>query len=209
MINNPPLPAFVPEIEKSNFFVAPRPLIEPKAVDLRLYIPTPDGVISLTGSLPDQVVLELQHFSFDIPPWLFQHTNPNAQLEFQATHPDGSPLPSWLNFDPKSLRFSGTPPKGAHNEDVMVTVTDSFSQEVHAYFTVHVNKERLRPDHKALKVDLKLMGLSKDSEKGHHKDKPHKDKYAVSKSGLSERMQAIGKLGKLQESRMLLDRLKE
>jgi hypothetical protein len=87
----------------------------------------------------------------------------------------------------------------------MVTATDEYGNEVHALFNVHVNKERARPDHKIFSVDSKLLGLSnKVLEKQHHKEKP----APVGKSGLSERMHAVGKLGKLQESRILLDHLK-
>ncbi|MDD1616027.1 MAG: DUF4347 domain-containing protein [Methylococcaceae bacterium] len=209
LLTNLPSSPIFPDIE-INFFSTPilinNPIEFENPLDLKLYIPTPDGVISLTGSLRDQVVLELQRFSFDIPRWAFQHTNPNAQLEFEATQPDGSPLPNWLRFNPKLLVFSGIPPKGAHNEEVMVTATDAYGNEVHALFNVHVNKERvLRPDHKSLSVDPKLMGLpNKAFEKHSHKEKP----APVSKSSLTERIHAAGKLGKLQESRVLLDSLK-
>jgi hypothetical protein len=123
---------------------------------------------------------------------MFRHTNPNEQLEFEAARPDGSSLPEWLTFNPKTLKFSGVPPKGAHNERVMVTARDTYGNEVHATFNVHVNKERMR------------SGV-------HHKvfDK-HKlgEKRAVGKAGLSEQIHAMGKLSKLQESRALLDGFK-
>ncbi|MCX7066910.1 MAG: DUF4347 domain-containing protein [Methylococcales bacterium] len=185
------------------FFNDPiKPIEFAKPVDLRLYIPSANDIISLTGSLRDQVVLELKRFSFDIPSWSFRHTNPNAQLEFEATRPDGSALPEWLQFNPKLLRFSGVPPKDAHHEEVMVTARDAYGNEVHAIFYVHVNKESLRPEHKSLAVDLKLMGLSsKVLEKHTHKEK------VIGKPALSERMNKIGKMGKLQESRALLDSL--
>jgi CshA-type fibril repeat protein len=191
--------------DRSIFFVAkPLETVTVKPSNFGLYIPSANDIISLTGSLRDQVVLELQHFSFDIPSGSFRHTNPNAQLEFEATRPDGSALPNWLQFNPKLLRFSGVPPKGAYNQEVMVTARDSYGNEVHAIFYVHVNKERARPDHKSLSVDLKLMGLSnKVLEKNTHKEK------TVAKPALSERMNKIGKMGKLQESRALLDSLKD
>ncbi len=198
-LSNPALSLAAP----SEPFLVAKPIESTTVLDLSLYIPTPDGVISLTGSLRDQVVLELRPFSFDIPRWSFSHTKPNEQLVFDATYPDGSALPDWLRFNPKLLRFSGIPPKGAHDEQVMVTATDSYGNEVHAIFTVHVNKERIRPDHKSLKLDLKLMDLSnKVLEKNLHKDK------VAAKAGLSERMNTVGKLGKLQESRALLNSLK-
>jgi hypothetical protein len=208
LLSNPPASPIFPDLE-IRFFSAP-PFISKSIefeapVDLRLYIPPPDGVISLTGSLRDQVVLELKRFTFDIPSWSFRHTNPNAQLEFEATRPDGSPLPNWLRFDPKRLLFSGIPPRGAHNTEVMVTATDVYGNEVHAIFKVHVNKEYVRPDHKSFSVDPKLLNLqNKVFEKQHHKEKP----APVGKLGLSEQMHAVGKWGRLQESRVLLDSLK-
>jgi hypothetical protein len=189
-----------------SIFFTPKPLeaVVAEVSNLSLYIPTPDNLVSLTGSLRDQVVLELERFSFNIPAWSFRHTNPNEQLVFEATRPDGSALPEWLRFNPKLLLFSGIPPKGAHNEVVMVTATDSYGNQVHAVFTVHVNKERARPDHKYLAVDPKLMGITHKVPEKLHKEKSNS---SHAKSGLSEQMHALGKSGKLQESRALLDRL--
>jgi CshA-type fibril repeat protein len=213
LLSNPTLPLFTffdpPFNPPIRFFDDTKfPIFKPvefaRPVDLRLYIPSPNDIISLTGSLRDQVVLELKRFSFDIPSWSFRHTNPNAQLEFEATRTDGSSLPEWLQFNPKLLRFSGIPPKGAHNEEVMVTVRDTYGNEVHAIFSVHVNKERARFDQKSLAIDSKLLGLSDKVLEKSHKEKPVAGK---TKSGLSERIHATGKLGKLQESRALLDSL--
>ncbi|MDP3837339.1 MAG: DUF4347 domain-containing protein, partial [Methylococcales bacterium] len=183
----------------------PETALDFSAYTIKSYLPSNDNIISLTGSLRDQVVLELKHFSFDVPSWSFRHTNPNEQLHFEASYPDGSPLPEWLKFNPKLLIFSGIPPKGAHNETVMVTASDSHGNEVHAVFTVHVNKERAGSENKSLNLDLKLMGISdKAIEKHKHTEKS----AAVGKSGLSDRIHAVGKLGKLQESRALLENLK-
>ena len=191
--------------DRSIFFAAkPFEAVVAEVSHWSLYIPTPDNLISLTGSLRNQVVLELERFSFDIPAWAFRHTNPNEQLILEATRPDGSALPEWLKFNPKLLQFSGIPPKGAHNEVVMVTATDSYGNQVHAVFTVHVNKERARPDHKYLTVDPKLMGITNKVPEKLHKEKSNSSQ---GKSGLSEQMHALGKSGKLQESRALLDRL--
>lgn len=188
-----------------SIFFAPNPLATVTLTDPRVYIPIPDGILSLTGSLRNQVVLELKHFSFDIPSGAFRHTNPNAQLEFEATRPDGTALPEWLIFNPKLLRFSGTPPRGAHNQEVMVTARDSFGNEVEAIFYVYVNKERVRTGYKSLSIDPKLLGLSKKVLEKHHKEKPV---VSHSKSGLSERIQSEGKSARLQESRAILDSLK-
>ena len=159
---------------------------------LSLYVPIRNYVISLTGSLRDQVVLELGRHSFSVPRWMFRHTDPNEQLQFEAARPDGSSLPEWMIFNPKTLKFSGVPPKGAHDERVMVTARDTYGNEVHATFNVHVNKERMR------------SGVS------HKVFEKHKlgEKRTVGKAGLSEQIHAMGKLNKLQESRALLDSFK-
>jgi CshA-type fibril repeat protein len=159
---------------------------------LSLYIPIRHYVISLTGSLRDQLVLELERYSFNIPRWMFRHTDPNEQLEFEAARPNGSSLPEWLTFNPKTLKFSGVPPKGAHDERVMVTARDTYGNEVHATFNVHVNRERMRAG-----VHHKILDKHKLS-----------DKRTVGKAGLSEQIHAMGKLSKLQESRALLDGFK-
>jgi len=206
-LSNPPR-----AIEENQLPFFNEPALQLRTVlDLSLYtklyppLPSHDDIISLTGSLRDQVVLELKHFSFDVPSWAFRHTNPNEQLHFEASYPDGSPLPEWLKFNPKLLIFSGTPPKGAHNETVMVTASDVYGNEVHAVFTVHVNKERASSGNKSLNLDLKLMGIpDKAIEKHQHSEKS----ATAGKSGLSERIHAVGKLGKLQESHALLESLK-
>lgn len=202
-------PARAIEEEPPTFFTTlplqPETVLDFSVYTIKSYLPSHNNIISLTGSLRDQVVLELKHFSFDVPSWSFRHTNPNEQLHFEASYPDGSPLPEWLKFNPKLLIFSGIPPKGAHNETVMVTASDSHGNEVHAVFTVHVNKERASLGNKSLNLDLKLMGISDKAIEKHQ----HTEKSATAgKSGLSDRIHAVGKLGKLQESRALLESLK-
>jgi hypothetical protein len=168
-------------------------------VHLSLYVPIRHHVISLTGSLRDQVVLELERYSFAVPRWAFRHTDPNEQLEFEASHPDGSALPEWLKFNPKTLRFLGVAPKGANDQHVMVTARDTYGNEVHTIFTVHVNKEVARPAQKPVVAPNKVF------EKNTLGEKP----ATVAKSALSEQVHAVGKLSKLQESRALIDSLKQ
>jgi VCBS repeat-containing protein len=168
-------------------------------VHLSLYVPIRHHVISLTGSLRDQVVLELERYSFAVPRWAFRHTDPNEQLEFEAAHPDGSALPEWLKFNPKTLRFSGLAPKGATDQYVMVTARDTYGNEVHTIFTVHVNRDTVRPAQKPVVIPNKALEKNKLGEKP----------ATVAKSALSEQVHAVGKLSKLQESRALIDSLKQ
>jgi hypothetical protein len=166
---------------------------------LSLYVPIRHHVISLTGSLRDQVVIELERYSFAVPRWSFRHTDPNEQLEFEASHPDGSALPEWLKFNPKTLRFSGLTPKDANDQQVMVTARDTYGNEVHTIFTVHVNKDVVRPAQKPFVVPNKAF----------EKNQPGEKPATVAKSALSEQVYAVGKLSKLQESRALIDSLKQ
>ena len=166
-------------------------------IHLSLYVPIGFHVLSLTGSLRDQVVLELQRYSFSIPRWMFRHTDPNEQLEFVAMRANGSSLPGWLTFNPKMLKFSGEPPRGAHNERVMVIARDTYGNEVHATFNVHVNKECGRYANKPCEGKIKPDFSGKPV------------KPVTGKSGLSEQVHAAGKLGKLQESRALIHSLKQ
>ena len=48
----------------------------------------------------------------------------NARLSYTATLSDGSPLPAWLNFNPASRTFSGTPPATAGTLAIRVTGDD-------------------------------------------------------------------------------------
>jgi hypothetical protein len=102
-----------------------------------------DGVnaeLVLIGSLRNQLVVELENFSFNVPRWAFQHSNPNEPLVFEATTADGSPLPDWLKFDEKKLAFFGTPPEGATDLTITITASDSYGNEVSANFTVTVER---------------------------------------------------------------------
>ena len=157
---------------------------------LSLYEPIRHYTIYLTGSLRDQVVLELEPYSFTIPRWMFRHSDPNEQLEFEAARSDGSSLPEWLKFNPNTLKFSGIPPRCANNERVMVTARDSYGNEVHITFSVHVNRERVS-------TNQKLKAAQSCEPAG------------VGKSTLSQQIHAVGKLNKLQESRALLNSLKQ
>ena len=61
------------------------------------------------------------------------------KLEYSATLADGSPLPSWLNFDSKHLVFSGIAPSSGLNVGVKLTATDSSGESSSVNFNVIVN----------------------------------------------------------------------
>jgi VCBS repeat-containing protein len=171
----------------------------------RLSTITGDSVhyeLELTGSIKNQLVLENKEFSFRIPNGVFTHTNPNEHLSFKATSPSGAALPSWITFDPNTKTFSGIPPVGSKTETVLVIVKDSNGKEVRASFTIGVNKEDnsqtgpLRQNHSKPKIIRPQARISNfDTIPG--------------KPGLTEQVHAAGRLSRLQESRALLDSLKQ
>ena len=62
--------------------------------------------------IPDQRAKEGCRFEYVIPACVFADLDVNDTLTFRATLANGDPLPNWLTFDPVSMTFSGTPPKG-------------------------------------------------------------------------------------------------
>ena len=87
--------------------------------------PKPSGFVAVNGVKP-QVVTVGTLLSFKVPEGTFKHENSSEPLQFTATRADGSPLPSWMSFDPASQTFSGEPPAGEQGVlDVVVIATDS------------------------------------------------------------------------------------
>jgi hypothetical protein len=153
-----------------------------------------DYDLYLTGSLRNQVVLEESSYTFYIPLGTFRHSNPNEPLKYEATRVDGSPLPDWLRFNPKMLQFSGVPPKGSLNEEVMVKASDRYGKNAFATFKVTVNKDVIK--HKISEI--------------HVKQTYHKDKIAKGHNGKVSFNDQVGQMGKLtwlMESRALIDSL--
>lgn len=62
--------------------------------------------------IPDQRIREGCRFEYVIAACAFADLDTNDTLSYRATLANGEPLPSWLMFDPVTLTFSGTPPKG-------------------------------------------------------------------------------------------------
>ena len=79
-------------------------------------------------------------FVFEIPNGTFVHENSGEPLRYVATLADGSPLPSWMTFDPETQTFSGEAPEGAATQlDVIVKATDSASQEAQVQLRIEVD----------------------------------------------------------------------
>ena len=79
-----------------------------KAIKGESVAPKPQPPVA--GTIDGQKATESEVFKFTIPSGTF--TDPDGddnKLDFKATLDDGSPLPSWLTFNPKTQTFSGTP----------------------------------------------------------------------------------------------------
>jgi len=92
--------------------------------------------------LSDQIAAEDSPFSFMIPNITF--TDPDQihgdVLTYRATLADGMPLPAWLNFDPGTSTFSGTPgPGDAGTLQIAVTATDTVNFGVSDTFTLVIS----------------------------------------------------------------------
>jgi hypothetical protein len=157
----------------------------------------------LTGALKNQVMVELESHTFYVPFSAFRHSNPNEQLEYGATQLDGTPIPGWMTFDPKLLKFSGVPPKGAVNLEIIVTARDRYGNEVYAPFKVFVHQER---DYGG-KDAIQLKHVKEKAVKSGQTAKPHAKPHA--KLGLNEQLGQMGKQIRLAESRALLSSLNE
>ncbi|MGL4637889.1 MAG: Ig-like domain-containing protein [Beijerinckiaceae bacterium] len=74
--------------------------------------------------LADQIALEDGLVSFALPANTFADVD-SASLNVTATLADGSPLPTWLVFNPATRLFEGTPPQDyAGVLDIMVAASD-------------------------------------------------------------------------------------
>ena len=91
------------------------------------------------SAIANQTATENVEFSFTIPENTFSDIDTGDNLTYTATQKDGSPLPAWLNFNPATLEFSGTP----ENDDagvieIKVTVTDAGNESASNIFVLGV-----------------------------------------------------------------------
>lgn len=79
--------------------------------------------------IPDQRAREGCRFEYVIPACVFADLDAGDTLTYRAVLANGDPLPSWLTFDPVTMTFSGTPPKG---EDCVIHIKVIASDEHNA-----------------------------------------------------------------------------
>ena len=79
----------------------------------------------LSNAMPNQSTNEDAVFSFTLPPNTFTDADAGDVLTYVAARADGSALPGWLNFNPATRTFSGTPVNGdVGSVALKVTATD-------------------------------------------------------------------------------------
>ncbi|MBL4613528.1 MAG: DUF4347 domain-containing protein [Magnetovibrio sp.] len=99
-----------------------------------LAVARPIGLISQTGNV-----------NFTIASDAFAHTNPDETVQLIALRADGQDLPSWLNFDPDSGSFEGTPPAGENGIiEIQVIARDSFGREAMQVFEIQISEDKGR-----------------------------------------------------------------
>ncbi len=94
----------------------------------------------VAGSLLDVFVATSAALDYAIPGGIFLDPDEGDVLTFSASLADGSELPGWLQFDPSSARFSGSPVAGVSGDfDLEVTATDRSGESVVSGFELNVS----------------------------------------------------------------------
>ncbi|MEQ5778366.1 VCBS domain-containing protein, partial [Thalassospira sp. NFXS8] len=96
--------------------------------------------VRLTLELQDRVATATGIQLFPLPATAFQHTDPTETLDIDASQPDGSPLPSFVNFNAQNLVFvvDGDAARiaGVKSLDIRVTGRDTHGNEATTTFTI-------------------------------------------------------------------------
>ncbi|MCL6376362.1 tandem-95 repeat protein [Pectobacterium brasiliense] len=106
--------------------------------DFSLTITNVNDAPVVATPIPAQSVAQDGSLNFTVPPSTF--TDPDGDtLTLSATLADGSPLPSWITFNPATGTFSGTPGNAdVGSLSIRVTATDSSNASVHTDFSLTI-----------------------------------------------------------------------
>ncbi len=99
----------------------------------------------LDNPLPDLSTMVGTPLNYTIPPDTFSDVDDGATLTYTATLADGSPLPSWLNLDPTTGTFSGTPDDYTEVGDFSILVTATDEHEATATDAISLTVEPTGP----------------------------------------------------------------
>ncbi len=109
----------------------------------------------------EQVAIEDLAFSYTIPADTFTDVDVGDSLNYNVTLADGSPLPSWLNFDVNSLTLSGMPSNNEVGDIVLnVIATDMAGATASQPFTLNIANVNDAP---AVSVSIGTQVATEDS----------------------------------------------
>ncbi|WP_228156321.1 putative Ig domain-containing protein [Acinetobacter seifertii] len=103
------------------------------ATSFNLKVSLPNQAPTLLNAIADQSVTDAKAFSYTVPATTFKDPDGDT-LTYSATLEDGSPLPSWLSFNPTTRVLSGTSPDNTMPLNVKITVKDIANQSVSDVF---------------------------------------------------------------------------
>ncbi|KAB8043227.1 Ig-like domain-containing protein, partial [Janthinobacterium aquaticum] len=99
--------------------------------------------LMLFQGVPDQYTDNGRPLSMTIPADAFVHTQADAVVRLSATLQDGRPLPSWVQFDSQTGKFTGEVPKGLVGElRIKLTARDIGGHEATALFRINVGQAK-------------------------------------------------------------------
>jgi hypothetical protein len=100
----------------------------------------PINPVQLAASMQDRVLGEQTSETFSIPASAFRHSDPSEQIAKEAKQPDGSALPSFVQFNPQTGEFSVNAQEarsqGVEAVDVKVVGRDKQGNEASADFRI-------------------------------------------------------------------------
>jgi len=99
--------------------------------------------LMLFQGVPDQYAESGRALVMTIPSDAFVHTQADAVVRLAATMQDGRPLPSWVQFDAQTGKFTGEVPTGLVGElRIKLTARDINGHEATALFRINVGQAK-------------------------------------------------------------------
>lgn len=97
--------------------------------------------LTVFRGVTDQFIEGNKPASFVLPYDAFVHTRPEATVTLVAKLANGDPLPSWVQFDPRSGTFQLSPPPGFSEElQIKVIARDGEGREASSMFRFFVGE---------------------------------------------------------------------
>jgi len=79
----------------------------------------------VANSIPLTSFTGAGNWRYQIPANTFADPDIGDLMTLSATLADGSSLPAWMSFDPVTRSFTGNPPGGEPNREILITATDA------------------------------------------------------------------------------------